>query len=147
MPGGPMLRQAVRTDAAPAQPQAAQLPQFDDHEAAPAQERGPVILGPAAVAAPDQRRPVVPPQRPAAPATPAPAPSSTGGGLGRLFRQVTGGSVGMKRNLDAEPQPARSEPPATLVIHPSDTRRPAPQQGEMGGIDIPTFLRRQNNTP
>ncbi len=163
--GAPMLRQQVRPDLnAPHQPQAAQHPtnqahayaqppvvQFEDHDQAPQVERGPVVLGPAAMPnAEPARRPAMQPARPMGqPTQPAVAPARPGG-LRGLFQQVTGSSGGglMRRNVEVEaPPPARVEQPATLVIHPSDARRTAPQQAEMGGIDIPTFLRQQKNLP
>jgi cell division protein FtsZ len=147
---GSVLRQpALRSETGVAshqpQPQAPQ--QFEDQEAQP--ERGPVVLTPA-TATQSPARPVASPTRPAA-AQPAPA---SAGGIRGLFRQVTGVSSGlMRRHVEAEPQPPRVEPaaaPASVAPHPNDARRPVQppqQQTEMGGIDIPTFLRRQQNLP
>jgi hypothetical protein len=164
-----MLRQQVRPDlnaghqpqaAAPAshgnqahayQPQQA-APQYEEQDHAQPADRGPVVLGPATTPAggdPGRRmgmQPVRPMGHPAQPAAPPARP----GGLRGLFQQVTGSSGNglMRRNVEVEmPAPARVEQPATLVIHPSDARRTSPQQAEMGGIDIPTFLRQQKNLP
>ncbi len=167
--GGSMLRQQVRPDLnAPHHPQAAApqsgtqgnqahayaqppAPQFEDHEQQAPQERGPVVLGPAAMPAADPlRRAGMQPVRPAGQPPQHTAPPARPGGLRGLFQQVTGssGSGLMRRSVEAEAAPpARVEHPATLVIHPSDARRPSPQQPEMGGIDIPTFLRQQKNLP
>ncbi len=167
--GAPMLRQQVRPDmGAPHQPQATapQAPtshgnqahayaqpqqpavHYEDHEQPQQLDRGPVVLGPAAMPGGDATRRMQPVRPMGQPAQPAPQPARPGG-LRGLFQQVTGSSGGlMRRNVEVQaPPPARAEPPATLVIHPSDARRTSPQQGEMGGIDIPTFLRQQKNLP
>ncbi len=168
--GAPMLRQQVRPDmGAPHQPQATApqapaghgnqahayaqpqqpAPQYEDHEQVQQPDRGPVVLGPAAMPGADPTRRMQPARPMGQPAQPA-APPARPGGLRGLFQQVTGSGGGglMRRNVEVEaPPPARAEPPATLVIHPSDARRTAPQQAEMGGMDIPTFLRQQKNLP
>jgi cell division protein FtsZ len=86
-----------------------------------------------AAAAPGAPRPMAP--------NPVSAPSQGGGGF-NLFRKATGL---MRRNLAAEgdapaPRPAAAPQPASR----QPTAPTAPQQEEMG-LDIPTFLRRQNN--
>ncbi len=160
--GAPMLRQPVRTDlGSPQQPQASAhqahayaqaqpaVQQYEEQEAVIQPERGPVVLSPATMQPADpSRRMAMQPARPMGqPSLPA-TPPARAGGLRGLFQQVTGGSAGlMRRHVEAEAPPPRVEQPATLVIHPSDARRPAPQQAEMGGIDIPTFLRQQKNLP
>ncbi len=158
LPGG--LRQQVRADASAPQMQAAALqptqatqgahalaPQYEEQELAAQPERGPVVLGPSAVPPPTARplpygRPVAQPAQQAAPPPPPPAR-----GFRALFQQVTGSGSQNRRPAEAPAQPQRVENPArpdSLVIHPNEARRPA-QQTEMGGIDIPTFLRRQQN--
>jgi cell division protein FtsZ len=107
----------------------------------------------AAPAAPTLRGPSTLPQRPASTnrlfaepvarsAEPAPAPS----GGGSLFTRVTG-AIGKR----AQPQPAaepRMEPVAAAqeprAEAPRAAARPA-QSEEMGGLDIPAFLRRQQS--
>ncbi len=150
MPGGSMLRQAVRPDASQPGP----MPQYEEQEAAAQPERAPVVLGPTAVppAYEAPRRPAMPQQRPVTVVQPSPPPS---GGLRGLFRQVTGASSHlMKRQPEPEVAPSRVEmdPGASLVIHPNESRRntaptQAQPQAQMEGIDIPTFLRRQQNLP
>jgi cell division protein FtsZ len=168
--GGPMLRQQVRPDLnAPHQPQSA-APQgggqhgnqahayaqppaqhYDDHDQQAPLDRGPVVLGPAPITTNDpSRRMGMQPVRPMGQSPQPAAPPARPGGLRGLFQQVTGssGSGLMRRNVEVEaPPPARVEQPATLVIHPSDARRTSSHQAEMGGIDIPTFLRQQKNLP
>jgi cell division protein FtsZ len=74
----------------------------------------------------------------------APSPVSAppvGGGF-NLFRKATGL---MRRNLGAEAE-APSAMPRQPVQQPAAAPRPAQQQpAEEMGLDIPTFLRRQNN--
>jgi len=97
-------------------------------------------VGPVAVAEaePIATAPAVePPQRP----TPAP---SQGGGLGGLFRKVTGGSGLMRRTLpEATPAPAPVAPRIEAVPEAPRPARTAPQ--DEVGLDIPAFLRRQTN--
>ena len=75
---------------------------------------------------------------------PVSAPPSGGGGF-NLFRKATGL---MRRNLGTEseaapvaPRPAAQQPAA----RPAAPQTPAAPQPEEMGLDIPTFLRRQNN--
>ena len=124
--------------------------QYEEHEQAAQPDRAPVVLGPAAMPGADPTRRMQPVRPMGQPAAQPVAPPARPGGLRGLFQQVTGSSGAglMRRNVEAEaPPPARVEQPATLVIHPSDARRTSPQQSEMGGIDIPTFLRQQKNLP
>ncbi len=171
--GAPMLRQQVRPELNAAhQPQATApqapfshgnqahayqpqqpAPQYEEQDQPQQADRGPVVLGPAAtpVADPSRRMGMQQARPMGQPAQPV-APPARPGGLRGLFQQVTGSSGGglMRRNVEVEapaPALARVEQPATLVIHPSDARRASPQQAEMGGIDIPTFLRQQKNLP
>jgi hypothetical protein len=132
-----------------AQPQQS-APQYEEHDQQPVPDRGPVVLGPAPVTTSDPaRRMGMQPVRPMGQPMQPVAPPARPGGLRGLFQQVTGSSGNglMRRNIEAEVPPARVEQAATLVIHPSDARRSSPQQAEMGGIDIPTFLRQQKNLP
>ena len=165
--GSPVLRQQVRGDFGAGQPpqgsqnhpshspnQAhhyAQQPattQFEEHDAAGMPERGPVVSGPAGLPATDaSRRMPMQPARLMPQPLPA-APPARAGGLRGLFQQVTGGSSGLLRRApEPVPAPPRMEQPGTLVIHPNDPRRTASHQGEMGGMDIPAFLRQQKNQP
>ncbi|PWC29513.1 cell division protein FtsZ [Teichococcus aestuarii] len=138
---------AMVTGAATAQ-QLAPAPQPVAYEAAPeapSPEDMPAPLAQHPDAAARQAaapRPMAPP--------PVSAPPASGGGF-NLFRRATGL---MRRNLSAEgdaaPAPA-PRPVAAAPAQPAASRpaaAPAPQpapQGEEMGLDIPTFLRRQNN--
>jgi cell division protein FtsZ len=91
--------------------------------------------------------PVAPPvayqppyQQPSLPEAP---PAGQGAGWRGLFRNATGL---MRRNVDEAPAPApRTEPVASQQPRPPQPMRPAQQQPDEMGLDIPTFLRRQNN--
>jgi len=81
-----------------------------------------------------------------APVAPPRRGQQAAGGIGQLFRKVTGGASGlMKRNLpeaSATPTPA----PGPRVETIPEAPRPARQgQQEDIGLDIPAFLRRQAN--
>ncbi|HWX46708.1 MAG TPA: cell division protein FtsZ [Roseomonas sp.] len=87
--------------------------------------------------------------RPMAP-PPVSAPPAGGGGF-NLFRKATGL---MRRNLGTEPEMApaprpvaQQQQPAAPRPAPSPVQAPAPaaQPNDEMGLDIPTFLRRQNN--
>ncbi len=119
-------------------------------DAAPVQP-SPVVLVAASqdVAEPVAIAPVAMEPAPRMPAAPPPVPASPGGGIGNLFRRVTGASSGlMRRNLAEQPAPVapRVDPPAphaAPAARPVAPQRPA-QQDDIG-LDIPTFLRRQHN--
>jgi cell division protein FtsZ len=102
----------------------------------------PVVVQPVA-------QPVAPP--PAAyqpplpqPALPEAAPAGQGAGWRGLFRNATGL---MRRNVEETPAapPQRAEPVASPQPRPPQPMRPAQQQPDEMGLDIPTFLRRQSN--
>jgi cell division protein FtsZ len=95
--------------------------------------------------------PVVPETPPAAPASPilrapgvaatppaAPAPATSA--FRRVFQSVTGLGEAMRRKLPSEP-PARPEP----VLAPKPALREPSRPVEDSSLDIPAFLRRQNN--
>jgi cell division protein FtsZ len=110
-----------------------QLPQGPSPEA-PSPEDVPATLGGAA----DPARPV----QAARPMAPSPVSAPPVGGGFNLFRKATGL---MRRNLGAEAE-APSAMPRQPVQQPAAAPRPAQQQpAEEMGLDIPTFLRRQNN--
>jgi cell division protein FtsZ len=118
-------------------------------------------LTPAAPApAPTLRTPAALPQRPASarglfaepvsrpvePGQPAPAPSSSGTSL---FNRVTGAIGKRSHAAPAAPQPApqRTEPVASVEQR-HEAPRPAVRPStadEMGGLEIPAFLRRQQS--
>ena len=86
-------------------------------------------------------------------APPAVTPAGGGGGgIGNLFRRVTGASSGlMRRSLPEAPAPVaapRADAPAPHAApaapRPASAPLRPPQQEEIG-LDIPTFLRRQSN--
>jgi cell division protein FtsZ len=150
-PAGPAPRRAgggaatVLRAAAVAQPDAA--PAQAPVVLAAAAEAAEPVLAPRAVAPePAARQPAVPPTGMAAPAA-----TGVGGGIGNLFRRVTGATSSgfMKRNLADVPAAPRVDPappqvaPAPTVRATAPVSRPA-QQDEIG-LDIPTFLRRQSN--
>ncbi|MXP62727.1 cell division protein FtsZ [Roseomonas sp. M0104] len=148
--GGPSAgaprRPAGMASAAPVAPAA---PPPTAYEAAPAglapEAPSPEDM-PAAVVQPDAglRAPAAAP-RPMAP-PPVSAPPAGGGGF-NLFRKATGL---MRRNLGTEaemapaPRPAAPQPAAPRPAAAQPQAPAAPQNEEMG-LDIPTFLRRQNN--
>jgi cell division protein FtsZ len=74
-------------------------------------------------------------------------PQQAAGGIGQLFRKVTGGASGlMKRNLSEAPAAPPAPPAAPRVETIPEAPRPARQmQQEDIGLDIPAFLRRQAN--
>ncbi|MFC4166608.1 hypothetical protein ACFOY6_04650, partial [Pseudoroseomonas aestuarii] len=138
---------AMVTGAATAQ-QLAPAPQPVAYEAAPeapSPEDMPAPLAQHPDAAARQAaapRPMAPP--------PVSAPPASGGGF-NLFRRATGL---MRRNLSAEGDAAPAPAPRPVAAAPAQpaaprpAAAPAPQpapQGEEMGLDIPTFLRRQNN--
>ncbi len=78
------------------------------------------------------------------PALPEAAPAGQGAGWRGLFRNATGL---MRRNVEEAPTapPQRAEPVASQQPRPPQPMRPAQQQPDEMGLDIPTFLRRQSN--
>jgi cell division protein FtsZ len=98
----------------------------------------PVVVQPVA-------QPAMPPpvayQQPSLPEAP---PAGQGAGWRGLFRNATGL---MRRNVDEAPMPApqRAEPVGSQQPRAPQPMRPAQQQPDEMGLDIPTFLRRQNN--
>ena len=97
----------------------------------------PMVVQPAAeMAVP---APMAPPQH--APLAEAP-PASQGAGWRGLFRNATGL---MRRNVEEAPAASRAEPVASQQPRAPQAMRPAQQQPDEMGLDIPTFLRRQNN--
>jgi hypothetical protein len=105
---------------------------------APVQEEPLPVEEPVALAPEPQLR-----QPAARPAAPSPAPMSR---FGSIFQRATGL---IRRELPAEPVPQAAVQPAAPRIEP--VAAPTPRvQGRMApqeemGLDIPTFLRRQNN--
>jgi hypothetical protein len=84
--------------------------------------------------------------------SPAPAAAprrsqQAAGGIGQLFRKVTGGASGlMKRNLGEGHIAPPAPPPVPRVENIPEAPRPLRQtQQEDIGLDIPAFLRRQAN--
>jgi cell division protein FtsZ len=77
------------------------------------------------------------------------AAAAGGGGIGSIFRRVTGASSGlMRRNLAEQPAPVapRVDPAAPhLIATGRPVAQPRPAQQDDIGLDIPTFLRRQSN--
>jgi cell division protein FtsZ len=133
-PAGFTPRVAATTPAgAPRQPQSyAPMPgvpaQPAPIEVAPAPLEPPVTLQEPGLRAPAATRPAAPP---------SPAPRNS---FNSIFRNMTGL---IRRDVpDAAPQPVvvRAEPTAA----PRASARPVSQE-EMGGVEIPTFLRRQSN--
>jgi hypothetical protein len=138
VPGGLRSPAAASQGATALQMQPSQvLPPLDLEEP----DQGPVL---APVAVPDAATPPVQARRPAMTATrqaapPAP-PSATPSGWSNLFQAATG--LIRRQNVPEAPVMGRPQPvPAQPARTPA---RPAPQD-DLGGIDIPTFLRRQNN--
>jgi cell division protein FtsZ len=140
-PGGFTPRVAAQTMPAamrPAQPYGAP---------APAQPAQPVAQAPVEMA-PQAEPPVMlgqphgePMRAPVGAPRPNPAPQPAGGGINNLFKRATGL---MRRELpDAAPPAAPQVAPRQEAAAPRPVARPT-QQEEMG-LDIPTFLRRQNN--
>jgi hypothetical protein len=92
-------------------------------------------------------QPLQPPPAPApapilrAPAAPAPAPAAPAGSpFRRVFQSMTGLGEAMRRKLPGDAAP-RPEP---TLAPPPPVREPA-RTAEDSGLDIPAFLRRQNN--
>ncbi|MFM2149340.1 MAG: hypothetical protein RLZZ187_1646 [Pseudomonadota bacterium] len=105
---------------------------------APVQEEPLPVEEPVALAPEPQLR-----QPAARPAAPSPAPMSR---FGSIFQRATGL---IRRELPAEPVPQAAVQPAAPRVEPVAAPTPRAQgrtapQEEMG-LDIPTFLRRQNN--
>ena len=128
---------AAAAPAAPAMLRQAQ-PFVAPAQLAPAQEETLPVEEPVALAQEPQLR-----QPAARPAAPAPAPMSR---FGSIFQRATGL---IRRELPAEPVTQAAVQPATPRIEPvavptARVQGRMPPQEEMG-LDIPTFLRRQNN--
>jgi cell division protein FtsZ len=104
-----------------------------------------VTVGPVAVADYNEAEPPETVAAPVAePGRRAPPAANTGGGLGGLFRKVTGSGGLMRRNLPEAPHQAPVAPRVeTLPEMPRQASRQT-HQDEIG-LDIPAFLRRQAN--
>ncbi|MDB5369882.1 MAG: ftsZ, partial [Roseomonas sp.] len=146
MAGAPRRPAGMAHSVAPAPvPQHAQAG-FAESQAAYAYEAPSPEDIPASIAAQQaESQPRTPPTAHRAASAPPPvsAPAPSGGGFS-LFRKATGL---MRRNLGAEGDttpPAPQAPAAPRAAAPQPAPRPA-QPDEMGGLDIPTFLRRQSN--
>jgi cell division protein FtsZ len=96
----------------------------------------PVMVQPAAPPPVAYQPPYQQPSLPEAP------PAGQGAGWRGLFRNATGL---MRRNVEETPAPPRAEPVASQQPRAPQPMRSAPQQPDEMGLDIPTFLRRQNN--
>ncbi|MCQ4162083.1 hypothetical protein NON00_19395, partial [Roseomonas sp. GC11] len=128
--------------AAPVNPPVSFEPPASQPVEAPSPEDMPAPL--AHTELPAMRGPAVATPRPMAP-PPVSAPPASSGGF-NLFRKATGL---MRRNLAAEGDAPRPVAPQPVAQPQQAAPRPAPAPvappAEEMGLDIPTFLRRQNN--
>ena len=143
-----MVLRAPASQQAAAQPTAAPLGPV----AVPAPEDTEGAAAPYA-SAPPAMAPVEPVRRPAGPlGAAASTVPGVGNGLRRIFQEMTGAGL-MRRNAappqpQSQPQTSQTPPRGPDPARPpggAAAQQPRPAQPEEIGLDIPTFLRRQNN--
>jgi len=132
--GAGLLRQPAAAGAATA---LAAAPPVAQHQAYAEAMPQPMVVQPVA-APPAAQQPQL-----HQPSLPEVAPQGQGAGWRGLFRNATGL---IRRNAEDTPAAApRAEPVVTQQPRAPQPMRPAQQQPDEIGLDIPTFLRRQNN--